>query len=117
MLRLNLKTLFTLRGIDKPNAFLRKAGFSPYSSSLYARGKVKVIDLKHFERLCMLLNCTPHDLLEWEPDAGTDNANGYELSKLTNSRRVVVLSEELRGLSLDKLEEIHRFIEEKKRGG
>jgi ABC-type Na+ transport system ATPase subunit NatA len=36
---------------------------------------------------------------------------------LIRERKVVILSEELKGLPLDKLEEIHRFIEEKKREG
>jgi DNA-binding Xre family transcriptional regulator len=96
---------------------LRKSGFSPYSASQITNEKVKVLDLKHLERLCLLLNCTPHDLLEWVPDTKLTEPNKFELSKLIRERKVVILSEELKGLPLDKLEEIHRFIEEKKREG
>lgn len=115
MLKLNAKPIFAARGIVKPNAFLRSNGFTANTASDIVVGKVKVLNLKRLEVLCLLLNCTPHDLLEWAPDANITETKKFELSNLIKEKKVVVLSEELRGLPLNKIDEIHRFIEEKKK--
>ena len=39
----------------------------------------------------------------------------YEMSKLIKEKKVVVLSEELRGLTLAQVEEVHKFVESKKK--
>jgi DNA-binding Xre family transcriptional regulator len=115
MLKLNVKPLFAARGIDKPNGFLRKHGFTADTASRVVTGKVRVLNLDRLEKLCLILNCKPEDLLEWEPSANFGDANKYELSGLMRSKKVVVLSNELKGLPLAKIEEVYSFIEEKKR--
>lgn len=117
MLKFNFKPMFAARGIDRPVGFLRKLGVSPYTSSYIARNKITSLRLEPLEQMCLWLNCTPHDFLEWEPDAKIAEPSKYELSKLIRAKKVVILSEELRGLSLEKLERIHRFIEETKKEG
>lgn len=115
MLKFNAKPIFAARGIDKPNWFLRKRGFTANTASRVVTGKLKELNFKRLEELCLWLNCLPHDLLEWAPDEGVSNPGKYELSALIREKKIVVLSEELKGLPLAKLEEIHKFIEEKKK--
>ena len=115
MLKLNAAPMFAARGILKPNAFLRKHGFTANGASDVVTGKVQKLNFKRMEQLCLLLNCLPHDIMEWTPDEGVTEPKKFELSKLMRETRVVVLSEELKGLPLDKIREVYSFIEEKKR--
>ncbi len=115
MLKFNFKPMFDARGITHPVAYLRKLGVSPFTASYIANNKVKTLNLKAIEKICLRLNCTPHDLLEWEPDAGLAGQEKYELNKLRRETKMMVVSEELKDLPLDKLEKIHKFIEETKR--
>ena len=113
MLKLNAKPLFAAKVIDKPNAFLRNNGFATDTASDIVIGKVRRLNLDRLEKLCLILNCTPHDILEWEPDASLVDPKKYELSKLIKDKKIVVLSEEMRGLTLAQIEEVHRFVESK----
>lgn len=115
MLKLNAMPIFAARGIDRPNAFLRSNGFTTNTASDIVTGKVKVLNLKRLEELCLMLNCRPQDLLEWVPNANVVEPTKFELSALIKTQKVVVLSDELRGLPLAKLDEIHKFIEQKKK--
>lgn len=117
MLKFNFKTVFAARGIHSPTGYLRKAGFSPFTASYIATGKLEKLNLKQLERLCILLNCTPHDLLEWIPEKNISEPSKFELNKLMGEKKVLVLQDELKGLSLEKVGEVQRFIEEKKREG
>ncbi|MFZ1518973.1 MAG: helix-turn-helix transcriptional regulator [Ignavibacteriaceae bacterium] len=115
MLKLNSKPLFAAKSIVKPNWFLRKHGFTAVTASRIVTGGVKELHLDRLEKLCLLLNCTPHDLLEWTPDENLSEPKRFELSKLIKEKKIVVLSEELRGLNLAEVEEVYRFVENKKR--
>jgi len=68
MLQLNLRQVLKNRGIDKPYAFLVKIGFTPHSANVILNNKVKVLNLKYLELLCLHLNCEPSDLMQWTPD-------------------------------------------------
>ncbi|MBE0539673.1 MAG: helix-turn-helix transcriptional regulator [Ignavibacterium sp.] len=114
MLKLNANAIFAAKSIVKPNAFLRKNGFTTNTASKIVTGKIKAIQLGRLEKLCLLLNCTPHDILEWEPDTTLGDPKKFEMSKLIKDKKIVVLSEELRGLTLAQVEEVHRFVEIKK---
>lgn len=117
MLKFNFKPMFAARGVDRPVGFLRKLGVSPYTSSYIARNKVTTLRLEPLEQMCLWLNCMPHDFMEWVPDVKIADPSKYELSKLIREKKIVILSEELRGLSLEKLERIHKFIEDTKKEG
>ncbi|QQS36657.1 MAG: helix-turn-helix domain-containing protein [Ignavibacteriales bacterium] len=117
MLKFNFKTVFAARGIQSPTGFLRKAGFSPFTASYIATGKLEKLNLKQLERLCILLNCTPHDLLEWEPDSKLGEPGRFELSRLIGGKKVLSIQDELKGLTLEKVGEVQRFIEEKRSEG
>ena len=115
MLRFNLKPIFAARGIDKPNGYLRKHGFNSNMASRIVTGNLKELNFNKVEVLCMILNCTPHDFLEWVPDASVTEPSKFELSALVKEKNVMVLSKELKGLPLAKIKEVYSFIEEKRK--
>lgn len=75
MLRLNLKAICKLRGIHKPYAWLLKAGFPPSAAFKLNQEDYANLPLAHLEKLCLLLHCTPHDLLRWTPEPGVETAH------------------------------------------
>lgn len=67
MITLELQRLCNLRGIAKPYAFLRAAGFSHNLSHNLANGVVKSITFAHLEKLCRIFNCMPQELFTYKP--------------------------------------------------
>jgi len=81
MLKLNLQPIFTARGIDRPYAFLVKAGFTPHSASVMINYP-KAIKTHYIELLCIKLNCEPSDLFTWTPDKNNLLAENHPLRNL-----------------------------------
>lgn len=115
MLRLNAKHLFAAKVIERPQGFLRNNGFTPSTANQIATGKVMQLKFKTLEKLCLVLNCTPHDLFEWVPDASVTEPGKFELSALMKDKQVVKLSEKLRAMTIAEIEEVNRFVEEKRK--
>lgn len=116
MLKLSARHLFAAKAIVSPQGFLRNNGFSSYMANDIVTEKVKNFKLDAMERLCLVLNCTPHDFLVWEPDAKITEPNKFELSKLIRQKEIIKLSEQLRGMTIAEIEEVNRFVEEKRKG-
>ncbi|XZF15307.1 helix-turn-helix domain-containing protein [Chitinophagaceae bacterium MMS25-I14] len=111
MLTLNLHRLMNDKGISSPNTFLVKAGFTYYTASRIISGKVRTISYDHLEQLCLALNCTLNDLFDWQAPKDMIQADMHPLAQL--KPRVVQehdLNETIRSLPLDKLGELHTFI-------
>ncbi len=81
MILLNLKAICKLRGISKPQAWLVKAGLPKSTAANMGREDYENLPLVHLEKVCLLLNCTPNDLLRWEPAAGMETKS-HALSAL-----------------------------------
>jgi len=109
MLIFNLQRLFTLRGIDKPYAFMVKNGFASSSASNLLRYYPVVFKIKTLERLCVLLNCTPNDIFEWRDDKNDlpeDHAlNGLKREAVKN------FSEMIKNLPLEKMKDVENFLD------
>lgn len=69
MLFLNLKPILAARGIERPYSFLVKAGFTPPTAHNLLHSNTSTFRLKHIEKLCLILNCTPSDLLLWKKNS------------------------------------------------
>ncbi len=113
MLIYNFKRVFKARGIDKPRAFLISHGFPRGIATSIATNKVDRFALKHLEKLCLILNCTPDDLLEWKPSDKKEDTPGTALYILKKESRQSGTEELLRGLPLSKLEELAKVLREK----
>lgn len=110
MLQINLTRLFKARGIEQPYKFLVRNGFVPFTAHKYKNGKVDAIRLDHIERLCILLNCTPNDILEWLPQDLLDDTPNHPLQKIRKRDKKIEINKMLNNLSLDKLEEIEKML-------
>ena len=112
MLVYNLKKVFNARGIDKPIGFLRRQGFTDSHAFYLKEGKVIGMRLKTIEKLCIALNCTPNDLIEWIPDKSLPLAKDHALNQLKQRKKSVDLASKLQSVPMDKLEGIEKFIDE-----
>lgn len=113
MLNLNIKRVMLLRGIESPYRALVSLGFAPVTAKNLLENKTKRIEFRQLERICFYLNCTPNDLLEWQPSEQTANPSQYELIKLKheNSEDMRKL---LRSVPIDKFDEFAGLIQELK---
>lgn len=68
MLKLNIRQMCTIRGIDTPFKALTQIGVSRKVAHTYLTNARKThIQVEHIELLCKLLNCTPSHLFVWQP--------------------------------------------------
>ena len=110
MMQLNLQRIFKARGISQPYKFLVQNGFVPFTAHKYKNSKVEHIRLDHIEKLCVILNCTPNDILEWMPDDLLDDTPTHPLQKIRVRNKKPDLNKLLSKYSLEKLEEIEQLI-------
>lgn len=82
MLTYNLHKHFKLRAVSAPAVFLMQNGFNQQTAYRITKNKFSALSAKHIEKLCLALNCTPNDLMEWEPDKNLENPEKQSLNKL-----------------------------------
>jgi len=114
MLKYNFERIFRAKGIDKPFAFLKQAGFSDNFASKVKNSRVNRLSLDLLERLCLSFGCTPNDFMEWIPSKGQTSGQYHPIHELKRSEKIVDLTKTLHSLPLSKLEELDRLINEKK---
>ena len=114
MLYYNLKRIFKARGIEKPYTFLIVNGFSERYAYKLNKGVVADMKLKYLEKVCEILNCTPHDILVWEPDKKTVAIDNHPLSILRGNNQTLDVLNELRTMPLQEIEELQVYINKKK---
>lgn len=110
MLHYNFDRIFRARAIDKPFSYLQKAGFSDNFASRIKNNRVSRLDLKQMERLCILLKCTPLDLMEWSPDKDIIVDDSHPLHVLRKSVNYVDMVKTISEIPLGKLERIEKLI-------
>lgn len=107
MLYLNLKPIFSARGIEKPFSFLTKNGFNNNSAHRLLNSKTRAIKLDHIEKLCEILFCEPTDLFQWIPDSGKNYLPNNPLHQLIVSKENQTdLQKTLSSLPYQQLKEI-----------
>ena len=107
MLSLNLRPIFTAKGIEKPYSFLVKNGFTSHAANNLLNSKTRVFRLDHIELLCEVLVCEPNDLLLWKPDSGKSIAPNNPLNKLiVNAESKTDLKNTIFNLPYQQLKEI-----------
>jgi len=111
MLIFNVKRVLDLRGIDKPYAFLHHNGFVRSTSGNLVNGNVWEIKLRHIEKLCLLLNCTPNDLFEWRADKDAPPVSEtHALKSLKREKDVPRISEIVKDMPIEKMVEISEML-------
>ena len=111
MIYLNLKPIFEAKGIDNPNHFLWKNGFTRHTAHNLLNNKTQGINFRHLEQLCLLLGCSPNDLLTWQ---NTDKANvlpTHSLQSLKKENSKGSITQVLQKLPVNKLNQLRNFLD------
>lgn len=110
MFILNVKRILRLRGIEKHYNFLLDLGFVPSSAHNFLNSTVQNVKLDQLERLCLALNCTPNDLLEWRPSANQTIAETHSMHGLKKKD----INQMLGDVPVEKFEQIADILQDLK---
>ena len=83
MLVLQLKEAMLNRGIKPSPYLLSRFGISVNVAKHYLSGTAKSIKLVHLYKLCLYLNCTPHELLRVDAKTAAQEVKGTPLEGWT----------------------------------
>jgi DNA-binding Xre family transcriptional regulator len=111
MLYFNIKKVLRLRGVDEHYRFLVNLGFVPSTAHNFLRSDVTLVRLEQIEKLCVALNCTPNDLLEWQPNQNQTLAETHSMNKL-KKRADKSLPELLGEIPIEKFEQIAEILQD-----
>jgi DNA-binding Xre family transcriptional regulator len=114
MLKYNIKYLLEARGITKPLAHLTKAGITYQMAHLLVANKVAAIKPAVIEKLCIHLNCTPNDLMEWIPEKN-NNTKNHPLESLQHKQPPQQLQNIIADIPVSKLKEFETIMLELKK--
>jgi DNA-binding Xre family transcriptional regulator len=110
MLKMNISRVLALKGIDNAYAYLKKQGYKHNKAYHLAYSLRQKVDLSDLEEICMRLNCTPNDLLEWNPSHPEHDIAGHALQSIRRKEAAVGLVKLVQGLPVEKMDEIEKFI-------
>jgi DNA-binding Xre family transcriptional regulator len=71
MLQLYIKEFLRTKGYTPKPHTLVKFGINPFMAHKLINNKVKNLSLQTLTEVCLALNCTPNDLLDFRPIEGT----------------------------------------------
>lgn len=120
MLKFNLNVILAKQKIPYPRRFLLETvKINHVAATNLLKGSTKSLHLSYLSRLCVALQCTPNDLLEWIPDkSGVALPENHPLQKLANRAEEVKLVEKvldkLGTMSADELRAMMETMAEKK---
>lgn len=106
MLKLNLKRVFALRGVQNPLAFMMDCGIIRQTAVNLLNQQTSILKIEHLEIICRLLNCTPNDLFEWQADAQKPVAETHSLNNLKRSRTAQNILQMAKEIPLEAVEKL-----------
>ncbi len=107
---MNISRVLALKGIDNAYAYLKKQGYKHNKAYHLAYSLRQKVDLSDLEEICLQLNCTPNDLLEWNPSHTEHDIAGHALQSIRRKEAAVGLVKLVQGLPVEKMDEIEKFI-------
>lgn len=113
MLNLDLQPIFEARGINKPYAFLVKAGFTAHTATSIVSNSARSLKLDHIELLCKALVCEPNDLLSFTPNKNEILPADHPLLKLQHTGEEQNFRQTLATIPFNKLKELSRALSNK----
>lgn len=113
MLKLNIARVLHLRGIYDTNEYLRGLGYLRNKVIRLAKDRLEAFNRYDMERICLNLNCTPNDLLEWHPSQKTNVADDHALRALERRKAALGVVELVQALPVEEVEAVQRFIPER----
>lgn len=112
MLNYNFTRILKARGIENPSIFLQKHGFSQNFTRNIINGNARALRLSSLEKLCIILQCSPNDVMEWVPDEGSKIEESHPLNKIKKTDKVANILKTLNSIPLAELEKIDELINE-----
>ncbi len=112
MLKLRLKFLLETKGVSNPYNFLIKHGFSPNIATRYLNSKVDMVNLAYLEKLCLILQCSPNELFEWEPAKDITLNESHPMAMLIRNDKPFNIISHINNLPLDKVKQLQQYIAE-----
>lgn len=116
MLNLNLKRMMNMRGIDRIYTLLLSNGFSHSTASKIHHNKLSNIKISQIGKLCVLLNCTPNDLFDWQPDAKNPLPEKHALNALVKEEISLDFKKLLKDIPIEKMGEVENLLKGLKSG-
>jgi DNA-binding Xre family transcriptional regulator len=110
MFILNVKRILRLRGVEQHYKFLLKLGFTHATAKILLSSRAQRVTLEYLERLCIALNCTPNDLIEWQADNQQPVAETHSINGLKKKNLNALLNE----VPVDKFEQIADILQDLK---
>ncbi|MBE0649427.1 MAG: helix-turn-helix transcriptional regulator [Bacteroidales bacterium] len=118
MLHYNFTRMFKARGVERPYSLMIKAGIGSDLATRMKKNQVRILRMETLEKVCLLLHCTPNDVMEWTPDGNETEEKDQPLNRLRRTQnKVIDITRSLNSLPLEKLEEIGKYIEGQVNGG
>jgi DNA-binding Xre family transcriptional regulator len=112
MLKINILRVCQIRNIERPFSFFKNHGFSTSAATRIASGNLNGLALDSFEKVCLALNCTPNDLLEWVPSKNVNLSPNHSLNALKRNEAILASFTQLvKDASFDKIEKIQEIIQ------
>jgi DNA-binding Xre family transcriptional regulator len=111
MITLDLARFMETKAIQNPLRFLTQAGFTYHTAGRLLRNQVVKLDYRHLEKLCLLFNCTPNDLLSWTPASSSKGSDKIALTKLAGRKRKGNLVSQLIQLPEDKIDQLQQMLD------
>jgi DNA-binding Xre family transcriptional regulator len=116
MLLFNSARVFKARGIDRPANYLKNQGYSIATTTRIVNNQKQGFSLGTLEKLCLTLNCTPNDFLEWVPSKDMVTNSNHALNVLKRSDTLASVTQLVNNASLEKLEKIQEIIQRELEG-
>jgi len=113
MIAYNFDRIFRARNIEKPFRFLKNNGFSDSFASKVSKNNVIMLHPREMEKLCLMLHCTPNDLLQWTPERGMQVSKDHPLFTIRKTNKVTDMTKTLNSIPIGQLDEIEQMILEK----
>lgn len=111
MIKLNLRHALKSKGIEDAHKFLKQCGITYHSASKMLNNNTESINFTYLEKICLELNCTVDDLLIWIPDANNKPHESHPLYKLEHKGSNETITQKIRKLPFDKVQQINNYID------
>jgi DNA-binding Xre family transcriptional regulator len=110
MLSINLQPVFAARGIERPHAFLVKAGIPSHTAHKLLAKNVRIFRLDHIEIICHALNCTPHDIMLYTTSKNKPIPADHPITTLNQQSTAFQLKQTLSTIPLHQINQIAEII-------
>jgi DNA-binding Xre family transcriptional regulator len=112
MLYYNFTRVFKARGVERPYSLLTHAGLGSDLATRMKNNRVRILRMETLEKVCLLLHCTPNDVMEWIPEKDNVDKDQPLNQLLKTQNKVIDITQSLNSLPLGKLEEISKYIDD-----